>query len=140
MMVDPRREPGRVSARRPAEVRRIAAELAKIGPVLPGTVTRRFTRCGRPGCKCMAEPPQPHGPYWSWTRKVDNKTVTRYLTDEQWADYASWFANARRLRELAAELEAASVRAVDNDPRSTRRRTTAPTPDPATATPRSQHR
>jgi hypothetical protein len=108
------------AARRPAEVRRILAELAKLGPVLPGTVTRRFTRCGRQGCRCMADPPQPHGPYWSWTRKIDNKTVTRYLSDEQWDDYRPWFNNARRLRELTAELEAASLRVIDTDPRSTR--------------------
>ena len=121
-MVDPRREPSGVPARRPADARRIAAEMAKLGPVLPGTITRRYTRCGRPGCRCMAEPPQPHGPYWSWTRKVANKTVTRYLTDEQAADYGPWFDNARRLRELVAKLEAAGLSAVEADPRSTRNR------------------
>jgi hypothetical protein len=118
--------------RRPAQIRAIAAELAKLGPVLPGTVTRRYTRCGRPGCRCMADPPQHHGPYWSWTRKVDNKTVTRYLTDAQWADYHTWFDNARRLHQLTAELEAASLHVVDTDPRSTR----TPRPKP----PRPQHR
>ena len=94
--------------------------MAKVGPVLPGTVTRRYTRCGRAGCRCMADPPQPHGPYWSWTRKVANKTVTRYLTDEQAAEYRPWFDNARRLRALVAELEATAVTAVEADPRSTR--------------------
>jgi hypothetical protein len=68
----------------------------------------------------MADPPQPHGPYWSWTRKVANKTVTRYLTEEQEADYRPWFDNARRLRELVAELEAAGVSTVEGDPRSRR--------------------
>lgn len=89
--------------------------------MLPGSVIRRFTRCGRAGCRCTADPPRPHGPYWSWTRKVANKTVTRYLSDEQWADYGPWFDNARRLRELAGELEAASLAAFDADPRSNRR-------------------
>ncbi|CAN5223432.1 hypothetical protein BH24ACT1_BH24ACT1_05160 [soil metagenome] len=105
----------------PREAARIAAELAQVGPVLPGSVIRRFTRCGRAGCRCTADPPRPHGPYWSWTRKVANKTVTRYLSDEQWADYGPWFDNARRLRELAGELEAASLAAFDADPRSNRR-------------------
>ena len=106
----------------PVELERIAADLAQVGPVLPGSVTRRFTRCGRAGCKCMADPPRPHGPYLSWTRKVANKTVTRYLSEEQWAAYGPWFDNARRLRELSAELEAASLAAFDADPRSSRRR------------------
>lgn len=117
-MVDAGCEPGAVPGPKlPAEVRAIRAELARIGPVLPGTVTQRYTRCGRPGCRCMADPPQPHGPYWSWTRKVANKTVTRYLSEEEYADYRPWFDNARRLRELVGELEKACLAAVETDPR-----------------------
>ena len=95
--VDPRREPGlvRPDPAHTAQLRRVAAELARLRHVLPGTVIRRHTRCGRPGCRCMAEPPQPHGPYWWWTRKVANKTVTQILTDDQYADYGPWFDNAR---------------------------------------------
>ena len=37
------------------------------------------------------------------------KTVTRILTPAQYHAYAPWFASARRLRELAAELEAVSL-------------------------------
>ncbi len=37
------------------------------------------------------------------------KTVTRILTPAQYDAYAPWFASARRLRELAAELEAVSL-------------------------------
>jgi uncharacterized protein DUF6788 len=133
-MVDPRREPGLVPAPRPPDARRIAAELAKVGPALPGTVIQRFTRCGRPGCRCMADPPRPHGPYWSWTRKIGNKTVTRYLSDEQWADYQPWFDNARRARALLAQLEAATLAAVEADPRSTHKPRPAP-PTPPTSGP-----
>ena len=41
-----------------------------------------------------------HGPYHQWTRKINGKTVTRILTDDQIADYKPWFDNQRRLREL----------------------------------------
>ena len=61
--------------------------------------------------------PERDGPYISWTRKVDGKTVTRLLTEEQWTDYEPWFANAKRLRGLVAELESLSLREIDNDPR-----------------------
>ena len=91
-----------------AEVSRLATEMAGVarsGPALPGTLTQRHTRCGRQGCRCGADPPQLHGPYWSWTRKVNNKTVTRYLSDEEVADYEAFFDNAKRLRALLGELE-----------------------------------
>ncbi|HEX5347414.1 MAG TPA: DUF6788 family protein [Pseudonocardiaceae bacterium] len=96
---------------------RITAQLAAIGFVLPGTVLHRHARCGKPHCRCHAEPPALHGPFWSWTRKVTGKTVTRRLTDAQLRDYQPWFDNSRRLRALVTELEGVSLRALDDDPR-----------------------
>ena len=45
----------------------------------------------------MADPPSLHGPYWSWTRKVNAKTVTRYVPEGQMADYQAFFDNAKHL-------------------------------------------
>lgn len=131
---DPPREPGPIRPDRDAraEARRLATAIARIGFVLPGSLTRRHTRCGRSGCRCHADPAQLHGPYWWWTRKVRAKTVTRLLTDEQAADYGPWFDNARTLRGLITELEALSVRIVEDDPRSARRPGGRP---PSTPTP-----
>jgi hypothetical protein len=101
-----------------AEVSRLATEMAGVaraGPALPGTLTQRHTRCGRAGCRCGADPPQLHGPYWSWTRKVDNKTVTRYLSDQEVDDYGEFFENAKRLRALVAELEALGLSVIPDD-------------------------
>jgi hypothetical protein len=104
-----------------AEVRRLTKEIAGIGFVLPGTLVRRSTRCGRAGCHCHADPPRLHGPYWWWTRKVRAKTVTRLLTDEQVDDYQAWFDNMKKLRTLVTELEDLSLTVVRQDPRSARR-------------------
>ncbi len=90
----------------------IQAALGQIGFTLPGSITIRRTRCGKPRCACKADPPALHGPYIQWTRTVNGKTVTRTLTQAQYETYASWFANARRLRTLAAELEALSLQEI----------------------------
>ncbi len=114
-----------VSPHHRAEARRIAAELAAIarsGKVLAGSIVERRTRCGRPGCRCMADPPKPHGPYFHWTRKVRAKTVGRWLTADQGEDYSDWVANHRRIRELLANLEALGEAALETDPRSQRPR------------------
>jgi hypothetical protein len=103
----------------------IAAELASLGLALPGTLIERHVHCGRPGCRCHADPPALHGPYWQWTRKVAGKTVTRLVSDEQLDDYRQWLDNHRRLRALVAELEALTLAIADADPRARRR-----TPDP----------
>ena len=118
-MGDLRCHDGRVSAtsRERAQARRIARAIAETGFVLPGTLTERLTRCGRSNCRCHADPPALHGPYHQWTRKVDGRTVTRLLSEDQLADYQQWFANLRRMRSLVAELEALSLAIVEADPR-----------------------
>lgn len=92
-----------------AAAKRIASELAAIagsGEVLAGTITERQTRCGRLGCRCMAEPPRLHGPYFIWTRKARAKTVGRWLSADKAAEYQRWTDNHRRLKQLFGELEA----------------------------------
>jgi hypothetical protein len=94
------------------EARQIATELAEIArtaEVLPGTILQRHTRCGKPGCACQANPPRPHGPYWQWTRKVKNKTVSKVLGRDQAAEYQRWVENDRRIHELIARLQAISI-------------------------------
>jgi phytoene dehydrogenase-like protein len=104
-------------ARAQAIAGQITTLLASAVFALPGTLADRLTRCGHPGCRCHADPPQLHGPYHQWTRKKDGKTATRILTDDQLADYQPWFDNHRRLRELITELEALSLGIAENDPR-----------------------
>src|SRR6266853_4861223 len=83
---------------------RIAAELAQAGFALPGTLTVRAYACGKPNCRCHADPPRLHGPYAEWTRKVGGKTVTRRLTEAELADWQPLFDNAKKIRDLLAEL------------------------------------
>jgi hypothetical protein len=111
------RSTNRVSAERRAAQRRIAAALAQVGFALPGSVSVRHYRCGKPNCACHADPPRLHGPSIQWTRKVNAKTVNRVLTEEQWADYQPWFEAARTLRNLVTELEALSLEILEEDNR-----------------------
>lgn len=100
------------------QARQIAKELAQIArsaDVLPGSIQQRYTRCGKPGCACQADPPHRHGPYWHWTRKVAAKTVSRWLTKQQAHDCQTWVANDRRLRELLARLEAIGIARLEAD-------------------------
>ena len=75
------------------------------GLALPGTLTVRAYACGKPRCRCHADPPRLHGPYAEWTRKIGGKTVTRRLTAAELAEYQPLFDNAKKLRALLAELQ-----------------------------------
>jgi hypothetical protein len=94
-------------------MRELQAQLAEIDFILPGTINIAMNRCGKPSCACHADPPRLHGPYITWTRKVQGKTVTRRLTPEQLERYRPWFENNRRLRQLIGELEHLSLQTAE---------------------------
>lgn len=87
--------------------------VADIGYVRRGTLTRRFMPCGKAGCCCQGTPPQLHGPYYQWTRKVRGKTVTVRLTKQEVQFLEEWIANGRRLDKIVADMQAASMRVTE---------------------------
>ena len=91
--------------------RELAAQLPTIGLIHSGSITRRYTRCATPGCKCHADPPQPHGPYYQWTAKINGKTVTRRLTKDQAALYQEWIDNDRQLRHIIQQMRHVAAKA-----------------------------
>jgi hypothetical protein len=96
---------------------KIAAELAAVGFALPGTLTVRAYACGKPNCRCHADPPRLHGPYAEWTRKIDGKTVTRRLTQAELTAWQPLFDNAKKIRALLAELQDLTLQITGTSPR-----------------------
>jgi hypothetical protein len=80
-------------------------QLADLGLVLRGSIASRLPRCGQPGCRCKADPPVLHGPYYVWTRKVAGKTVTAQLAPDQAQYCLAWNQNMRELDRVVAELQ-----------------------------------
>ena len=95
---------------------KIAAQFAAAGFALPGTLTIRAYACGKPNCRCHADPPRLHGPYAEWTRKIGGKTVTRRLTEAELADWQPLFDNAKKIRALLAELQDLTLEIIEASP------------------------
>ena len=93
--------------------RALAAELADIGLISPGSVVVRTTSCGKPGCRCQADPPQRHGPYYQYSRAVAGKTVSRRLDARQAELYREWIANRHHLEQIIAQMEQVSAEAAE---------------------------
>lgn len=93
--------------------RELAREVLDLGFVQKGSVVLRHTYCSTPGCRCHADPPQPHGPYWQWTRYDSGRTITRRLSESQAALYQQWIANRRRLADIIAEMESVGEQAAE---------------------------
>ena len=93
--------------------RELLGELADLGFIRSGSLAPRFNYCGKPNCRCHADPPQPHGPYFQWTAKVDGKTVNRRLSARQAELYREWIANDRRLRDVVDKMRSIAAEATD---------------------------
>lgn len=98
------------SAARLLELERRHRDLARavldLGFVQKGSLVLRHTYCRTPGCRCHADPPQPHGPYWQWTTYESGRTLTRRLKEPEAAIYQQGIENRRRLTQIVAEMEA----------------------------------
>lgn len=84
-----------------------------LGFVRPGSLVTRYMPCGKPGCRCMATPPQLHGPYYQWTYKQGGKTITRRLTPAQARACEEWIHNHQQLRKIVRALERLSLKETD---------------------------
>lgn len=88
-----------------ARYRKLATELAEIGFISPGSLVERRTSCGKPGCRCQADPPQRHGPYYQWSRAIAGKTESRRLSEHEAELYRAWIANRKRLEAIITQME-----------------------------------
>ena len=91
----------------------LAAELAEIGFIIPGSLVARRTSCGKPGCRCQADPPQRHGPYWQWSRAIAGKTISRRLNQAEADLYRDWITNRHRLEEIVSKMQEISIAAAE---------------------------
>jgi len=81
-------------------IRKIKKDLVALGDLRPGSLSEQYNVCGKPGCRCKADPPQKHGPYYQlgWTRK--RKSTTRFVRRPNLQDVLKQLKNYERLQSL----------------------------------------
>jgi len=90
-------------------IQRIKAKLSELGELRPGVLSEQYNVCGTPGCRCKANPPEKHGPYYqlSWSRK--GKSATRFVRRPELRAVRAQTRNYRRLQQLIDDWIAASL-------------------------------
>lgn len=83
-----------------AQIRALKRDLARLPDLRPGTLTRQYTVCGSPGCRCTARPPQKHGPYYHLSYTRHGKGGTRLIHPPDLARVRAAVATYRRLKRL----------------------------------------
>lgn len=85
-------------------IERIKQELLKIGPMRPGTLSRQYAACQKPGCACV-DPlkPKKHGPFYQLSYSHQGKSTTRFVRPGYVAKIRKELAAYKRFRGLTQE-------------------------------------
>lgn len=70
--------------------------IRRLGPMLEGSFTKRYTRCKKPGCRC--ERGERHGPYFSISKNVNGKTRLEYIRPGEITTVSKLLENRRQFR------------------------------------------
>ncbi|MFH1266640.1 MAG: DUF6788 family protein [Planctomycetota bacterium] len=83
----------------------LAAQIAQLGDLRPGSVTSTSGRCGKPDCHCHQPGQAGHGPNFRLTYKVQGKSVSESLPTPAAIHKAQKeVAEFRRFQQLSREF------------------------------------
>jgi len=82
------------------QIERIKQDLASLGDLRPGSLSKQYNVCGNPKCRCKEDPPRKHGPYYqlSFTRK--GRSRTKFIKKHQLQMVKEQLKNYKRLHTL----------------------------------------
>jgi hypothetical protein len=83
------------------QIRKIKEELVSLGPMRPGSLSRQYSVCGKPGCAC-ADPdnPKKHGPFYQLSYAHQGKSSTRFVRPGYVPQIKKELAAYKRFRQL----------------------------------------
>jgi hypothetical protein len=84
-------------------ITQIKHELAQLGPLRPGHLSQQYNVCGNPGCRCKAQPPEKHGPYYQISYTWQKKSSSQFVRRDNLAAVQQQLRNYERLRALVDE-------------------------------------
>ena len=87
----------------PVAVRNALEALAQPRAMRRGSLSKRYMKCNKPGCRCSEQPEARHGPYFSLTRGVAGSTRSRLVSAKQAEIAGRQVAAGQRFRQ---QLEA----------------------------------
>jgi hypothetical protein len=85
-------------------IQQIKAELAALGEMRPGSLSKQYNVCGKPNCRCKdLQNPQRHGPYYqlSWVHR--GKSTTQFIRRPFVRQVRAQIATYNRFRKLTDE-------------------------------------
>jgi hypothetical protein len=96
-----------------SEVERIKAKIMKLGPVLPGSLSKQWNVCGSPGCKCKdLKRPRRHGPYYQLSYTLLGKSSSLFIKPGDVPEARRRIRRYGQFKKLCGALAEACVKEV----------------------------
>lgn len=91
-------------------IQQLKAKLAKLGPMLPGSLSTQWNVCGTPGCRCKdLDAPHKHGPYYQLSFTVGGRSSTLFVKKEDRAEVKRRLKRHQQFKTLSTELVQAYI-------------------------------
>jgi hypothetical protein len=83
------------------KIESVQKKLAALGFMHPGSVSRQYQACGRPGCRCMdPDHPRRHGPYYKLAYVHRGQPICRFVRADCVAEIKKRLAVYKTFRTL----------------------------------------
>ena len=87
-----------------AQIAQIKAQLQKHGAMRPGSLSRQYNVCGKPGCRCKdPQHPRRHGPYYQLNYVYRGKKTSQFIRREILRQVRTELANYKQFRRLTEQ-------------------------------------
>jgi hypothetical protein len=87
-----------------AQIATIKAQLQKHGAMRPGSLSRQYNVCGKPGCRCKdPKHPRRHGPYYQLNYVYRGKKTSQFIRREILRQVRTELANYKQFRRLTEQ-------------------------------------
>ena len=84
-----------------AQITQIKAKLQAHGAMRPGSLSRQYNVCGKPGCRCKdPKRPRRHGPYYQLNYVYRGKKASQFIRREILRQVRTELANYKQFRRL----------------------------------------
>jgi hypothetical protein len=83
-----------------AQIAKLKQEIARLGDLRPGKLSQQYNVCGKADCRCKADPPQKHGPYYQLSFTRNGKSSSQFVRQEDLGVVRQQLRNYQRLRDL----------------------------------------
>ena len=92
------------------KIAQLKQTLLALGPLHPGSLSRQYQVCGKPGCKCQdSTKPRPHGPYCKLTYVYHGKFTCRFVRADSVQEVTALVASFKKFRQLTDEWTALAI-------------------------------